>query len=403
MRFYLFFSRIMTTLLVFAIMLVLGACLQKKVTSMDTKNFPPTAAKAGAIHDGDYKSIYLAGGCFWGVEQYFALVPGVVDAVSGYAQGHVKNPSYEEVCTGTTGHTETVRVTYNPGKVSLGHLLELYFEIIDPYSLNKQGNDRGPQYRTGIYYTTEEDGQIALSFVAARQADTDKKIVVEVEALTDFWGAEDYHQDYLEKNPFGYCHIERDKFRKAATSVDTSLLPNLNAGSSGAGSGESDAETSGSVGGHFESLEAGRYTRPSDDVLREQLTELQYMVAVESATERPFMNEFWDSHQVGLYVDIATGEPLFLSTDKFDSGCGWPSFTKPIAPELVRELVDTSYGMVRTEVRSRSGDIHLGHVFDDGPLATGGLRYCINSASLRFIPKAQMEEEGYGDLVPLLP
>lgn len=370
---------------------------------MDTKNFPPTAAKAGAIHDGDYKSIYLAGGCFWGVEQYFALVPGVVDAVSGYAQGHVKNPSYEEVCTGTTGHTETVRVTYNPGKVSLGHLLELYFEIIDPYSLNKQGNDRGPQYRTGIYYTTEEDGQIALSFVAARQADTDKKIVVEVEALTDFWGAEDYHQDYLEKNPFGYCHIERDKFRKAATSVDTSLLPNLNAGSSGAGSGESDAEASGSVGSHFESLEAGRYTRPSDDVLREQLTDLQYMVAVESATERPFMNEFWDSHQVGLYVDIATGEPLFLSTDKFDSGCGWPSFTKPIAPELVRELVDTSYGMVRTEVRSRSGDIHLGHVFDDGPLATGGLRYCINSASLRFIPKAQMEEEGYGDLLPLLP
>lgn len=392
MKFYLFFNKIVATLLVLAIVLILGACLQKKVASMDTRNFPPTAAKLDGADDGDYKNIYLAGGCFWGVEQYFALVPGVVDAVSGYAQGHVKNPSYEDVCTGTTGHTETVRVTYDSSKVSLGHLLELYFEIIDPYSLNKQGNDCGPQYRTGIYYTTEEDGQIAHSFVAARQAATDKKIVVEVEALTDFWGAEDYHQDYLEKNPFGYCHIGRDKFRKAATSVDTSLLPNLNARSRGAGDGS-----------QLVSLAAGRYSRPSDEVLKEQLTEIQYMVAVESATERPFMNEFWDSHQVGLYVDIATGEPLFLSTDKFDSGCGWPSFTKPIAPELVRELVDTSHGMVRTEVRSRSGDIHLGHVFDDGPLATGGLRYCINSASLRFIPKAQMEEEGYGDLIPLLP
>ena len=396
--------------LVLAIMLVLGACLQKKVTIMDTKNYSPTAV----ADDGNYKSIYLAGGCFWGVEQYFALVPGVLDAVSGYAQGHVKNPSYEEVCTGTTGHTETVRVKYDPSKVSLGHLLELYFEIIDPYSLNKQGNDRGPQYRTGIYYTSEEDGNIAHSLVAAKQAAADRKIVVEVETLTDFWGAEEYHQDYLEKNPFGYCHIQRDKFRKAATSVDTSLLPNLNAGSGATDAGETgsrgtDSGVSGSSGavagdgGKLVSLAEGRYARPSDEVLREQLNPVQYQVAVEAATERPFMNEFWDNHQVGLYVDIATGEPLFLSTDKFDSGCGWPSFTKPIAPELVRELVDTSYGMVRTEVRSRSGDIHLGHVFDDGPIAAGGLRYCINSASLRFIPKNQMKEEGYGDLIPLLP
>lgn len=335
--------------------------------------------------------VYLAGGCFWGVEQYFALVPGVLDAVSGYSQGTVENPSYQEVCTGTTGHTETVQVIYDSSVVSLNHLLNLYFDIIDPYSINKQGNDRGPQYRTGIYYTNEADGQIAQNFIAEKQAATDRKIVVEVEPVKNFFPAESYHQDYLEKNPFGYCHISRDKFRKAASSVDRSLLPNLTE--------TTDASEDVS---QLPSLEQGRYPRPSNEVLQENLSPLQYEVAVNAATERPFFNEFWDNHEAGLYVDIATGEPLFLSTDKFDSGCGWPSFTKPIATELVTELVDRSHGMVRTEVRSRSGDIHLGHVFDDGPIAEGGLRYCINSASLQFIPKSQMEAAGYGDLLPLL-
>lgn len=387
-------------LLMLALVSVLGACLQKKAVIMESRtNFSaePTAPGADEMVSGS--SIYLAGGCFWGVEQYFALVPGVLDAVSGYAQGHVEHPSYQEVCTGTTGHTETVRVVYDPGRVSLGHLLELYYDIIDPYSLNRQGNDRGPQYRTGIYYTSEEDGTVAREFIASKQAAAGQRIVVEVEPLTAFWGAEDYHQDYLEKNPFGYCHISRDKFQKAASSVDPSLVPNLQGGS---GSGAPSPEI-----GQLPSLEPGRYHRPTNAQLQERLSAVQYQVAVESATERPFFNEFWDTSEAGLYVDIATGEPLFLSTDKFDSGCGWPSFTKPIAEELVRELVDTSHGMVRTEVRSRSGDIHLGHVFDDGPLtlkgkAATGLRYCINSASLRFIPKEQMAEQGYGDLVPLL-
>lgn len=366
------------------------AILPGLVSCLEEENLTGVQATRDVM-EGEGSAIYLAGGCFWGVEQYFALVPGVLDAVSGYAQGHVKNPSYEEVCSGTTGHTETVRVVYDPGKVSLGHLLELYYDVIDPYSLNKQGNDRGTQYRTGIYYTTESDGTIAKDFIAAKQNATDRKIVVEVEPLTDFWGAEDYHQDYLEKNPFGYCHIGRDKFRKAATSVDTSLVPDLKAAA------DKTPEVS-----SLPSLEKERYARPSNAELKESLTDLQYEVAVNAATERPFFNEFWDSKEEGLYVDIATGEPLFLSTDKFDSGCGWPSFTKPIAEELITELVDTSYGMVRTEVRSRSGDIHLGHVFDDGPIAAGGLRYCINSASLRFVPKSQMEAEGYGDLLPLL-
>lgn len=381
------------------LVLVSGGCLQKKAVNMEARNnfsAEPTAPGTDGVAIGS--TIYFAGGCFWGVEQYFALVPGVLDAVSGYAQGHVKNPGYQEVCTGTTGHTETVRVVYDPGRVSLGHLLELYYDIIDPYSLNRQGNDRGPQYRTGIYYTSEADGKIAKEFIAKKQAATDKKIVVEVEPLTAFWGAEEYHQDYLEKNPFGYCHISRDKFQKAATSVDASLIPDLKE--------EAGLNASQDVS-QLPSLERGRYSRPTNKQLKERLSPLQYQVAVESATERPFFNSFWDNKEEGLYVDIATGEPLFLSTDKFDSGCGWPSFTKPISEELVRELVDTSHGMVRTEVRSRSGDIHLGHVFDDGPIvlngnASTGLRYCINSASLRFVPKEQMASEGYGDLLPLL-
>ncbi len=373
--------------LIFSILFGAFGCIEEKNMEgqIDSvKNYEVATGEAAS-------RVYLAGGCFWGVEQYFALVPGVLDAMSGYSQGAVENPSYEEVCTGTTGHTETVQVVYDSSVVSLRHLLELYFDIIDPYSINKQGNDRGPQYRTGIYYTKEADGQIAQSFIAEKQAATDRKIVVEVEPVRNFFPAEAYHQDYLEKNPFGYCHISRDKFRKAATSVDSSLIPNV---------GETvkpEEEVS-----QLPSLDRSRYSRPSNEVLQKRLSPVQYEVAVNAATERPFFNEFWDSHEAGLYVDIATGEPLFLSTDKFDSGCGWPSFTKPIATELVTELVDRSHGMVRTEVRSRSGDIHLGHVFDDGPLATGGLRYCINSASLRFVPKEQMAAQGYGDLVPLL-
>ena len=364
-------------------LLVLVSCVEDEKT-MSSNDSGKNMVTADSV-------VYLAGGCFWGVEQYFALVSGVQDALSGYSQGHVKEPSYQEVCTGQTGHTETVQVTYDSSVVSLNHLLNLYFDIIDPYSINKQGNDRGPQYRTGIYYTNETDGQIAQNFIAEKQAATDRKIVVEVEPVRNFCPAEAYHQDYLEKNPFGYCHISRDKFRKAATSVDTSLVPNL-----------TETAHSEKAVSQLPSLEQARYPRPSDEVLQKKLSPLQYDVAVNAATERPFFNEFWDNHEEGLYVDIATGEPLFLSTDKFDSGCGWPSFTQPIASELVTELVDRSHDMVRTEVRSRSGDIHLGHVFDDGPLAAGGLRYCINSASLQFIPKSQMEAAGYGDLIPLL-
>ena len=323
-------------------------------------------------------TIYLAGGCFWGVEKYMASVRGVSEAESGYANGTTESPTYREVVTGRTGHAETVRVEYDPTVAPLPFLLELFYEAIDPTSLNRQGNDRGTQYRSGIYYTDPADLPLIEASLDALQKRYDKPVVIEVAPLTDYTPAEEYHQDYLDKNPGGYCHINLELFEKAAQAVpDPSHFP----------------EDSG--------LAADSYQLPDDATLRDRLTAMQYDVTQRSATEPPFKNEYWDTDEPGIYVDNTTGEPLFASGAKFDSGCGWPSFTRPIDPEVVQELLDASHGMRRTEVRSRAGDAHLGHVFTDGPKEAGGLRYCINSAALRFIPRAQMKAEGYGHLIEL--
>jgi len=311
------------------------------------------------------KEIYLAGGCFWGLEAYMARVPGVYDAESGYANGNTENPSYEDLIYRQSGHAETVRVQYDPAQVSLGALLKYYFRVIDPTSLNRQGNDRGIQYRTGIYYTDEAELPVIRAEISAVQAKHPRPVVVEVQPLKQYYKAEDYHQDYLEKNPGGYCHIDLDLVNEPV-------------------------------------IDPEAYPKPEEESLKQRLTPLQYSVTQESATERPFANEFWNNHEPGLYVDIVTGEPLFTSADKFDSGCGWPSFTKPLAKEVVEYTADRSHGMDRTEVRSRSGDSHLGHVFTDGPREAGGLRYCINSAALRFIPLKDMAAQGYGALIPLV-
>lgn len=312
--------------------------------------------------------IYLAGGCFWGMEKYIASVKGVESTLVGYANGKTQNPTYEEVCRGNTGHAETVHVVYDPKLVPLEFLLELYYEAIDPVSVNRQGGDRGVQYRTGIYYVDESDREIIERSVAQLQKRYDKPIAIEVKPLENFSPAEEYHQKYLDKNPGGYCHIGRDKFEKAAKAV----------------------------------INPANFPAPDPEKLRKTLTKTQYEVTQNSATERPFFNEFWKSFRPGIYVDITTGEPLFASTDKFQSGCGWPSFSKPIDPNVLREKTDASHGMLRTEVRSRMGDAHLGHVFDDGPKESGGLQYCINSVSLRFVPKDNMEKEGYGYLLDFL-
>ena len=335
----------------------------------------------------DMKTIYLAGGCFWGTEHFLSLVHGVIEAEVGYANSNVPNPTYREVCTGRTGAAETVKVIYNPKEVSLPFLLNLYYKTIDPTSLNKQGNDRGTQYRTGIYYTDPSERPVIEQSLEQLQQHYNKPLAIEVGPLENFYPAEDYHQDYLDKNPGGYCHINPGLFKLAREVRDTTLL-NQEA---------QESVENNNVG----SLER-TYTKPSDKELRNKLTALQYEVTQNAATERPYSNEYDKEFRPGIYVDIVTGEPLFLSTDKFESGCGWPAFSKPISPDLVKGYVDTSHGMNRIEVRSKSGDSHLGHVFNDGPAETGGLRYCINSASLKFIPLADMKKEGYGDLIPLV-
>lgn len=326
--------------------------------------FPPNPNVGVDYSKASLKEIWLAGGCFWGVEAYFARVYGVADAASGYANGSTANPSYKEVIKGS-GHAETVRVRYDPERVSLEKLLTLFFKIIDPTSLNRQGNDRGVQYRTGIYYKDAADRAVAESLIKAEKARWDDPVVTELLPLQQFALAEDYHQDYLEKNPDGYCH------------TDFSSLTNTTA---------PPAKLS---------VDPAQYRKPDDAMLKKLLTPAQYAVTQEEDTERAFSNEYWDNHVPGLYVDVVTGEPLFSSNEKYDSGCGWPSFTRPIVPEVVHYKTDSSFGMVRTEVRSRVGDSHLGHVFDDGPQDRGGKRYCINSASIRFIPVEKLADAGY--------
>jgi peptide methionine sulfoxide reductase msrA/msrB len=307
------------------------------------------------------KTIYLAGGCFWGLQKYLSLIRGVTKTEAGYANGATAAPTYEQVCA-DSGHAETVRVEYDESVITMTRLLDLYSDVIDPNSVNRQGSDAGIQYRTGIYYEDEADRAIIAGWLVLLGESLTKPVAIELKPLENFYPAEEYHQNYLDKTPGGYCHISNDKFERAANAVHD--LKN--------------------------------------DKLRKRLTPIQYEVAVTGATEPPFENEYYDNFEPGIYVDVISGKPLFVSTDKFESGCGWPAFSKPIDSTLVTEFADNSYGRNRTEVRASESNAHLGHVFNDGLPELGGLRYCINSASLRFVPKADMEREGYGEYLPLV-
>jgi peptide methionine sulfoxide reductase msrA/msrB len=305
---------------------------------------------------------------------------GVVDVVSGYTGGHNENPTYKEVCAGETDHFEAIRVTYDPSVVTYEDLLGLFWRQIDPTDPDGQFCDRGSQYRTAIFFHDEVQKSIATQSREQLQKSGrfDKPIVTQILPAAEFYEAEDYHQDYYKTCPVRYQSYKSASGREEYLREKWPGEPD----STEAPSSRSD------------------YVKPDEQELAERLTPLQYQVTQQCGTELPFENEYWNEKREGLYVDVVSGEPLFSSHDKYDSGSGWPSFTKPLEPPNVLEQPDTTHGMNRTEVRSKFADSHLGHVFQDGPAPTG-LRYCINSAALRFIPKDDLEKEGYGEYLKL--
>lgn len=305
------------------------------------------------------KIIYLAGGCFWGLQRYMDTeVKGVVSTETGYANGKTDTVTYGEVCSLNTGFSETVKVTYDTSVTDLETILKEYYYTIDPTSINRQGADIGSQYRTGIYWTDENDVPVIKNSLAELQKNYKQKIAVECEPLKKYITAEEYHQKYLEKNPTGYCHINFQKIRDLKSAFVNSTL----------------------------------YVKKSREKLEKTLTPIQYSVTQQFENEEPFNNLYWDKFDKGIYADITTGEPLFSSGDKYDAGTGFPAFRKPMDPNVIRELPDVTDPLLTPAAISRVGMCYLGHIYED----KGRKHYSINSAALMFIPENEMDEKGYG-------
>lgn len=324
------------------------ACAERSITT------PNSPSKTTSVSKANTRTIYLAGGCFWGVEGYFRTLPGIISTETGYANGQSDSTSYEKISK--TDHAEAVKIDYDISRISLDEILLHYFRVIDPKSVNRQGHDIGRQYRTGIYYINEEQKSV-IDKIMDYETKKHGQLAVEVAPIKNYVAAEDYHQDYLKNNPGGYCHINLNLANKPLIADD--------------------------------------YPLPSKEELKKTLDSQSYNVIVDGSTEAPGSSPLNNEYRRGIYVDKVTGEPLFASQNKFNSGCGWPSFSRPILTNRISEKKDLSHGMIRREIRSKYSNSHLGHVFTDGPEEQGGLRYCVNGASLKFIPYDEMKAGGY--------